>query len=249
MWWVDRRDDPRLIELLSTPERRRARALRHAGARARFVTARALLRAVLADRLHRPAPSFVIETRCRACGSREHGRPEVAGLGWSVSMSHSAGRIGVAIAPSDAMNGAPEAAEPVIGLDIESVTGRTAADAQALAELALTAAERRSWQDLPGEHRIAAALGWWTRKEAVLKATGWGLAIAPGLVEVTGPFDRPAVTAWAGEALSLLGGVLPRGHLYDVHPGGGWVGSLASIGAPVALTERTGERLLDDALA
>lgn len=246
VWWVDLQDDPGLLSLLSPAERGRAASIGKWQARQRFVTARALLRAVLAERLRAPADSFVIRTTCRICGSTDHGRPELPDLGLTVSISHSDGTVGLAISGARIDGG--HCGVP-IGLDIERLTKWSHSDTALVANVALTSGERDSWKSMPQEDQVAAALNWWTRKEAVLKATGWGLVISPAMLQLTSPLDRPAVTWWAPEAVHLLGGVLPHVYLYDIRPGRQFVGALASLGAPVQIYQRAGGRLLAEVAA
>ena len=52
-------------------------------------------------------------------------------------------------------------------------------DFDGLADVALTPRERLALRRLPSEQRSSAALTWWVRKEAVLKATGDGMFVAP----------------------------------------------------------------------
>jgi 4'-phosphopantetheinyl transferase len=40
---------------------------------------------------------------------------------------------------------------------------------------------------------------WWVRKEAVLKATGFGLGIDPTDVEVSAPREPPSIVGWRGD--------------------------------------------------
>lgn len=244
VWWANLHDDPRLMQVLTPAEKRRAESLRRELDRQRFITGRALLRAILAERLGRPAPSFAIMTTCRVCGSVEHGRPELPGLGLSASISHTGERVGVALAPSQLSDDA----ELAIGIDVEATAGRTETETEALAKLVLTTAEYETWRMLPQDSRGAVAIEWWTRKESILKATGWGLAIAPDLVEVAGPRDHLSTARWTPEAARFLGDV-PVAHLYQLDPGDGYVSSLASLNGAVTIGEEKGDRLLADAVA
>jgi 4'-phosphopantetheinyl transferase len=68
-----------------------------------------------------------------------------------------------------------------IGVDVESL--RPFADAQALAELHFTAAEREGVMAASGAAREQAFLLGWTRKEACVKALGTGLSLPPSSFE------------------------------------------------------------------
>lgn len=246
VWWVDLQDDPALLTLLSPAERGRAASIGNWRARQRFVTARALLRALLAERFSAPADSYDIPTRCRVCGNTDHGKPELPGLGLSVSISHSAETVGLAI--SGGGNDGSQDAAP-IGLDVEWLATWSRSETIHVAEVALTSTERDDWESMPQERQVAAALSWWTRKEAVLKATGWGMAISPAMLQLASPLNSPTVTWWAPEAVRLLGGVLPQVYLYDIRPGRQLAGSLASLGAPVQISHHSGGHVLAEAAA
>jgi phosphopantetheinyl transferase len=71
-----------------------------------------------------------------------------------------------------------------VGVDVERV--REDADRWALVDHALTAGERRQLQRVAPAGRAHAFLSMWTKKEALLKAAGVGLAIEPALVELEG---------------------------------------------------------------
>ncbi|HEV2444098.1 MAG TPA: 4'-phosphopantetheinyl transferase superfamily protein, partial [Steroidobacteraceae bacterium] len=58
-----------------------------------------------------------------------------------------------------------------VGVDLEPAG---AGDFDGVADVALTPRERLALRRLPSEQRSSAALTWWVRKEAVLKATGDG---------------------------------------------------------------------------
>ena len=78
-----------------------------------------------------------------------------------------------------------------------------------------------------------------TRKEALLKATGDGLAVAPATITVTPPDAPPALVAWTAAPP-----LASAAHLFDLDPGPGHVASLAVLGARLAVVERDGDGLL-----
>ena len=130
------------------------------------------------------------------------GRPIVAGHPeLSVSLSHSGEMTLVAIGEGCR-----------VGVDVEVVRDRGIA---ALPKHALTAVERREL-----ERRKAAwlqtLLSYWTRKEAILKAAGVGLAVEPNLIELPPPGSTHVVAlpeklgrpeAWCVREIALDGHV------------------------------------------
>ena len=108
-----------------------------------------------------------------------------------------------------------------------------------LVELALSAEERRTLAALPPAERDPGFLRYWTRKEAVLKATGHGLAVAPAAIAVTGPREPPAVVAVTVE------GVVERPvYLRDLDVGPGHVAALAVLGRELAIRTEAADELL-----
>jgi phosphopantetheinyl transferase len=112
---------------------------------------------------------------------RGAGKPRLVGARRDLrfSVSHAGGLTLVAVA-----------AGREVGIDVERLGRRRWLS---LPGHALTPAERRSLDALSGAAREAAFLRLWTRKEAVLKAAGVGLAVDPARVEVSGPAEPPAV--------------------------------------------------------
>lgn len=100
-----------------------------------------------------------VDRRCQRCGHPRHGRPEVVPrvftFSWSTTTTVNMLALTVSRVP--------------IGLDVEW-SGRDESAAEILMEFA-TASESASVMD------AADALTLWTRKEAVLKADGTGLAV------------------------------------------------------------------------
>jgi 4'-phosphopantetheinyl transferase len=119
-----------------------------------------LLRTVL-TRLTGRADHELVPT-CGRCGGGDHGKPVLAGSELHVSLASTVGLAVVAVTPV-----AP------VGVDVERAA---ATGFDGFAEVALA----------PGEHAgtdVERARAW-VRKEAVLKATGTGLAVDPRTVDV-----------------------------------------------------------------
>ena len=229
VWWArPTAGTPALLALLDAGERGRCARFQRDDDRARYLAAHALARLVLAGQLGVPAPALAFEAVCRHCGAGDHGKPRlgIAGGGIEFSLSHSGARVVLALAR-----------DASIGVDVERLNaGR---DFSALAPAVLSAAEQRAVAALPEAERAAAVLRYWTRKEALLKATGHGLGVAPGSLTVTSPDTPPALVAW--EAAAPLDAAA---HLFDLSPGPGHVASLAILGPRLAVVERDGEGLL-----
>lgn len=129
-----------------------------------------------------PPDPLALARRCAACGATTHGRPEVVAAlaaGRHVSCAY-AGSSAVAVAACD---------DGPVGVDLESRSAVARADVRPVLLSARERRARRTWSD----DDVART---WVRKEALLKATGHGLAVAPSDVTL-GPPDEPArLVAW-----------------------------------------------------
>mgnify|MGYP003734360531 CR=1 FL=1 len=124
-----------------------------------------------------------VGNRCRLCGSAEHGKPFVVGHPDLAVSSSTAGHLTlVALTTAGAL-----------GVDIEEVA---ATDFEGFDDVALEPSECAHLDGLTAQPLLHARARLWTRKEAILKATGHGLAIDPRSVQVTGPDEPPALAAW-----------------------------------------------------
>lgn len=146
-------------KLLSDEERARAVQFRFPLHRARFIAGRATLRILLARYLNQPSQAFRFRFNA-------HGKPSLENSALRFNVSHSEHWALFAFCDSHE-----------IGVDIE--LRRADFDAEKIARLAgrfFCEAESNELQHLSGEEKRAAFFRCWTRKEALLKATGEGIA-------------------------------------------------------------------------
>lgn len=151
-WAAPVADAPHLLDLLDAHERRRLTRLRREIDRARYLAAHALARLALAAVVVADPGALAFDRTCR-CGE-QHGKPRLPGGGPAFSLTHAGDLVGVAVHD-----------EPV-GLDVEQV--------RPLTDLAAMAAHACAPTETAPD--AAAFFRLWTRKEAVLKATGDGLS-------------------------------------------------------------------------
>lgn len=222
VWWA--RPRPVLAafrDVLSASEQRRLVAYRDEAAALRFLTGRLLLRVVLGAMLGVPARSVPLDATCGRCGA-PHGKPRLATAHPPVeaSLAHAGDRVAVAVTHSAA-----------IGVDVEPVGGpRT--DPAVLAA-ALAERERAAVSSLPESRQPWALVTYWTRKEAVLKAAGLGVATDPASVAVAAPTEPPRLVTSVGASAAQ------PVTLRDLRPGGCHVAALAVLAvSPVRVTER-----------
>ena len=175
----------------------------------RFTLGRVLTRLVVGRALSMPPAAVRLDSTCPRCGA-PHGKPRALDTGApELSISHSgdlvvvaastAGKVGVDIehcaSRVEEMGGDDDTARDD-DMAREDELERTGMDAADLAAQVLTPVEHQHLQTLFPASRPAALLRYWTRKEAVLKATGYGLTLDPATVEVSAP-DQPArVVSW-----------------------------------------------------
>ncbi|MFC4081646.1 4'-phosphopantetheinyl transferase family protein [Amycolatopsis samaneae] len=169
-------NEERFLRLLDDVELGRHAAYRQEADKQRFLTGRMLAKTLAAERLGLDVEAVRFDATCEDCG-KPHGRPRVPGSDLTLTISHSGDLIGVA-----ATDGVP------IGLDVETA-GRRADES--LIDYALTPAEQKAVSELTAEERSAAFFVYWTRKEAVMKATGKGLKIPLQSITFSG-HDEPA---------------------------------------------------------
>ncbi|AQU69577.1 hypothetical protein BBN63_28705 [Streptomyces niveus] len=163
-------------------ERRRVRGVRPAQA-TRFLARRATVRSVLAGPLDTPAERIVLGRHpCPGCGDPGHGPPKVVrpATGLWISVSHTGDLDVLAVGPHR------------LGVDVER---HGPVDLPSLSRAALTAPEA-AWVAGHQEPRarVDAFYRCWTRKEAVLKAIGIGLAGDPRRWDTRPWLERAVLT-------------------------------------------------------
>jgi 4'-phosphopantetheinyl transferase len=196
--------------LLSPEEGARADAFAFEEPRRAFTVSRGRLRVLLASFAGgAPEGLRILEDdlgKPRLGGGCGQGR-------WRFNVSHSGGLWACAVALHREVGLDLEAVRP--DRAVESITKRYFSPAEAAALTALPAAERTA-----AFHRI------WTRKEAWLKARGFGITV---------PLDSFEVSLEAGDARLLATrpdpGEAARWTLRDLDFGGGFVGALCVEGA------------------
>ena len=205
VWWVgvgEARDG--FVRDLDEVERGRLAAYLRDVDKARFLLGVTLVRRVLAERFSLPAAKVALDRTCLECG-KPHGKVRAAGV--ELSVTHSGDLVGVAVA------------DRPVGLDVEKVD--LGVDVDAVARVALTDAEVRELREYDGIAKARAFTTYWTRKEAVVKATGEGLR-------------------------GNLRGAVPDGvQVRDLEVSGDHCAALAVIsGAPLVVQVHDGARLL-----
>jgi 4'-phosphopantetheinyl transferase len=226
--WVTTTDRlrPQHLLLLDDQERARADRYRRLEDRERSILGAALLRLVAARTLggdDTPDPDAARAVRvvrtCGRCGG-PHGKPSL-GSEVHVSLSHAGAAVVVAVTEL-----AP------VGVDIEPAS--RAAQAHSAVGTACTPAEWAQVRD--GRD----ALRYWTRKEAVAKATGEGLAAPLSAIGVSGPGQPAQLRQWRGRPT-------PPCSLVDLDRPAGHLGALAVLTpSPFSIVVREGDDLLAD---
>jgi 4'-phosphopantetheinyl transferase len=205
------------LALLNDTELARAQQFQRASDSDRSLLGAALLRIVAARHLGVRPAGVAVDRTCDRCGA-QHGRPQLPGSGLHASVSHSGDVVAVALT----------AAGPV-GVDVEAVQ---TFDFAAVTETVCVPAERAE---------VRSALDFytfWTRKEAVLKATGEGLRRPMTDLHVTPPDSPPVLLALGSDAA-------PACRMADIPAGDGYQAAVAVLTArPVAFSTHDATRLL-----
>lgn len=170
--------------LLDREERDRIAGFRRAEDRARAALSSALSRTVLARLAGVRPADLVFVRRCPRCGGR-HGKPWLSGPGAELqfSVSHAGDVVGLAVTRRGP-----------VGIDVEPLDG--ARVGPWLDDAALSPSERQELRASSGADPMWARALVWTRKEALLKASGYGLIVDPAQVRVSAARLPPALCGW-----------------------------------------------------
>jgi 4'-phosphopantetheinyl transferase len=229
VWWARTCDvRPEHDALLPAAElARRSRYARQADRR-RATAAAAVLRTVIGAHLGIPPADLMVDRRCRVCGG-DHGKPWLpAAPDVHFSVAHSGSCVVVAVRRGGAVGVDVEKVERFEEAGLLEMPGALAADV-------LAPQERAALARCPAGDAAPAFTTYWTRKEAVLKATGQGLAGPLTALVVSPPSAPPAVLRWPGVPVSL----------HALHPPPGHVAALAAVGrAPTRIDELDARQLL-----
>jgi len=161
-------------QILSEDERKRAERFHFDRDRDMFTACRAALRRLLARRTGTAPESLAFDY-----GDR--GKPSLRGSGLNFNISHAGTWFACAISDG-----------PAIGIDIEHI--RPLEDMAAMARHFFAPAEVARLESLPEADRTHSFFQCWTRKEAVIKATGEGVSRPLDSFEVAfGPAAAPAL--------------------------------------------------------
>jgi 4'-phosphopantetheinyl transferase len=236
VWWADLTHCAAWhTRLLDATESARHRSYRRPADRDRFTVGVALTRLVLGAHLGVPPDGVPIDRTCARCGAA-HGRPRLAtGAAVDFSVSHSGDVIALAITATLAGGGAGRR----VGLDVELMDATTASEAPV--DVVLSAAEHRSYGTLDAGARPAAFFRYWVRKEAVLKATGDGLAVPMTHLTMSAPDQPPRLAGWQGrpDFPALVS-------MHDLAARPGYLAALALVGSDAAVICHDAADLLND---
>jgi 4'-phosphopantetheinyl transferase len=193
----------RLAKLLSPDELQRAARLRSPDDRRRFTVARGMLRLLLGQYLNAPPTSL------RFCYGR-HGKPALkAHRQLHFNLAHSGERAVYALS----------AVRPV-GIDIEYIARNI--EFERVARRFFTATEFAALIKTPAARRRRAFYRLWTAKEAVIKATGKGLAQALDGFEIDFASDR------GKSLLTTNGGAEFQMSIYALSAGRDYIAAVAA---------------------
>lgn len=168
--WYANLDEPLETQILSQAEEKRAARFRFPVLRSRFRAARSITRSILGSYLELPPQNLEFS-------NDEFGKPRLARfpndraeLKFNLSHSGSAYLLGVCLRHE-------------IGVDIEQ--RRAIEDRDELVHRFFHSNEVEAFQQIPESEKDEAFLLAWTRKEAILKATGTGLTAHLDSLQVT----------------------------------------------------------------
>jgi 4'-phosphopantetheinyl transferase len=221
VWWArPAAATERLLAMLDDDETQRYASYRMEVDKLRFLTGRALIRTIAGRLLDIEPERVVLDSSCYDCG-KPHGKPRVVADGApEVSISHSGSRVALAVVSG-----------PPVGVDVEQIRE---AEVAGLARIAFSAAEQSTFAAVPEPDSRAAFFTYWSRKEAVVKATGRGMSIAMSKLTLSAYDEPPRLLASDAPEVDPA-----RVHMADLAAAGhDYRASVAVIGGePLEVTE------------
>jgi 4'-phosphopantetheinyl transferase len=209
----------RFAATLSPDETERANRFKFEKHRNRYTAGRGALRAMLAQYFGTNAAGLRFNYL-------ENGKPalteEFAGTGIHFNLAHTGELALVAVTRIGP-----------VGVDVESV--RPIKDVDELVARFFSPRESESFQKVSADQKPAAFFNLWTRKEAMLKATGEGITRSLSLVEVS------FLPGEAARVVAIFGDVKAgeRWCLREVWPAKGFTGAVAVEGGTLNVERRT----------
>lgn len=204
--WVATLDELRpysaeYTDSLDTAERDRMKRFRFDGDRERYVLGHGLLRQLLGTLVGRRAADLQFERG-------RYGKPFLIDTPITFNMSDTKDAVAIAVGT-----------DRDLGVDIETMSRKV--DHDAVGQHYFTPEEMASIGSSPDQKRRF--LDYWTRKEAVLKASGVGIMDDLRVLRVDAPLNRMTITHAAFIAMAA-----PEYHLRTWHLGESHIISLAS---------------------
>lgn len=192
---------------LSSDELARSNRFKFEKHRNRFIAGRGALRTILGS-YFRATPGEL------SFGYSTNGKPSLTGnfakAGIHFNLAHTGDLALVAITRIG-----------VVGVDVEAV--RPIENADELVARFFSPRENEAFQKVPEDRKPAAFFNLWTRKEALLKATGEGITRSLSLVEVSFLPGEPAtLNAIAGDTVKAA-----EWSLRELFPAAGFTGAIA----------------------
>lgn len=229
LWWAHlselRAEHERL---LAYADRTRRERLIDSAARQRLTLGVAVTRLVLGKYLEASPSGLVIDRTCVHCGE-QHGKPQLlTAPDLHFSISHSGCWVAVAVL-----------LHRPVGVDVEEIARFTHGELEDLADEILSVDERTDFVRRSVDERIGVLATYWTRKEAVVKATGHGLQTCLREVDLPPPESAGVVRLGSGDNISPL-------HVRSLPAPDGFAAALAALGrSPVRVVEHRAAELLE----
>ncbi len=197
------------LQMLSPDEHNRAGHFATEETRSRWIVGRGVLRMVLGRYLDCGPTELVFDYGV-------YGKPRLGGThgrcGWQFNVAHSYTRALIAVAYDRA-----------VGVDIEYV--RPIANIDRVIKDVCTVNEQALLQTLSPHKRSRMFFDCWTRKEAIVKATGRGLTDMPNQINVVSTNKEHMESIMIGDGMGEA-----AWNMRALAPGPGYVGAIAAQG-------------------